>query len=53
MRVGDVITNNVALIDAFEKEGRMGTMLFLVDESRWTNQRDELVRIGQRTSIYY
>ena len=53
MRVGDVITNNVMLIDAFEKEGRMGTMLFLVDESRWTNQRDELVRIGQRTSIYY
>lgn len=53
MRVGDVITNNVTLIDAFEKEGRMGTMLFLVDESRWTNQRDELVRIGQRTSIYY
>ena len=52
-RVGDVITNNVMLIDAFEKEGRMGTMLFLVDESRWTNQRDELVRIGQRTSIYY
>ena len=49
----DVITNNVTLIDAFEKEGRMGTMLFLVDESRWTNQRDELVRIGQRTSIYY
>ena len=53
MRVGDVITNNVTLIDAFEKEGRMGTMLFLVDEARWTNQRDELVRIGQRTSIYY
>ena len=53
MRVGDVITTNVTLIDAFEKEGRMGTMLFLVDEARWTNQRDELVRIGQRTSIYY
>ena len=53
IRVGDVITNNVTLIDAFEKEGSMGTMLFLVDESRWTNQRDELVRIGQRTSIYY
>ena len=53
MRVGDVITNNVTLIDAYEKEGRLGTMLFLIDESRWTNQRDELVRIGQRTSIYY
>ena len=53
MRVGDVITTDVTLIDAYEKEGRMGTMLFLIDEARWTNQRDELVRIGQRTSIYY
>ena len=34
------------LVDAYEKEGRLGTMLFLVDESRWTNQRGELVRIG-------
>ena len=53
MRVGDVITNNVTLIDTYEKPGRLGTMLFLVDEARWTNQHDELVRIGQRTSIYY
>ena len=53
MRVGDVITTNVTLIDAYEKEGRLGTMLFLIDEARWTNQRDQLVRIGQRTSIYY
>ena len=53
MRVGDTITTNVTLIDAYEKEGRLGTMLFLVDEARWNNQRGELVRIGQRTSIYY
>jgi hypothetical protein len=53
MRVGDVITTDVTLIDAYEKEGRLGTMLFLVDEARWSNQRGELVRIGHRTSIYY
>jgi acyl dehydratase len=53
IRPGDVITSVATLIDAYEKEGRLGTMLFLVDESRWTNQRGELVRIGIRTSIYY
>jgi acyl dehydratase len=53
IRVGDVISASVSLIDAFERDGRLGTMMFLLDEARWTNQRGELVRIGQRTSIYY
>ena len=48
-----MIASEVTLIDAFERDGRLGTMMFLVDEARWTNQRGELVRIGQRTSIYY
>ncbi len=53
IRLGDVIASEVTLVDAFEREGRLGTMMFLVDEARWTNQRGELVRIGQRTTIYY
>jgi acyl dehydratase len=53
IRPGDVITQRVTLIDAYEKQGRLGSMLFLIDEARWTNQRGELVRIGQRTSIYH
>jgi hypothetical protein len=53
IRVGDVITSVVTLVDAFEKEGRLGPMMFLIDEARWTNQRGELVRLGQRTTIYY
>ena len=44
--------HSVTLVDAYEKEGRGGLMLFLIDEARWTNQRSELVRISQRTSIY-
>jgi len=51
--VGDVITSVVTLIDAYEKEGRLGVMMFLIDEARWTNQRGELVRVGQRTTIYH
>lgn len=53
IRVGDVIHSVVTLVDAFEKEGKIGTMMFLVDEARWTNQRGELVRIGRRTTIYH
>jgi hypothetical protein len=53
IRPGDVITCSASLADAYEKDGRLGTMLFLVDETRWTNQRDELVKIGLRTSIYH
>lgn len=53
IRVGDVITSVVTLVDAYEKEGRMGPMMFLIDEARWTNQRGELVRVGQRTTIYH
>jgi len=52
MRVGDVMTASVTLIDAFEKEGKVGTMMFLVDETRLTNQHGELVRITHRVSIY-
>ena len=53
IRPGDVISSVVALVDAYEKQGRLGPMLFLVDEARWINQRGELVRIGQRTTIYH
>jgi acyl dehydratase len=53
IRPGDVIGSQVTLIDAYEKEGRIGTMLFLVDQARWTNQRGELVRVSERTTIYH
>jgi len=53
IRPGDVISSEVTLVDAFEKEGRLGVMLFLIDETRWTNRRGEVVRVGQRTTIYH
>jgi N-terminal half of MaoC dehydratase/MaoC like domain len=53
IRPGDVISCSASLADAYEKDGRLGTMLFLIDETRWTNQRDELVKIGFRTTIYH
>lgn len=53
IRANDVITCVATLAEARESEGKLGTMLFLVNETRWTNQRNELVRIGNRTTIYY
>ena len=53
IRPGDVITCDASLVDAYEKDGRLGTMMFLIDESRWTNQHGELVKIGLRSSIYH
>ncbi len=53
IRPGDAITSVVRLVDAYEKQGRLGAMLFLIDEARWTNQQGALVRIGQRTTIYH
>ena len=53
IRPGDVIGSQVTLIDTYEKDGRIGTMLFLVDQARWTNQRGELVRVSERTTIYH
>jgi acyl dehydratase len=53
IRPGDVITGQLSLEDAYEREGRLGTMLFLITRTRWTNQRGELVRLGQMITIYY
>jgi N-terminal half of MaoC dehydratase len=53
MRPGDVITSRPAIVDYSEREGRLGLMLFTTSESRWTNQRDELVRIDRMTLIRY
>jgi acyl dehydratase len=53
IRPGDTITCTATLVDAYEKDGKLGPMLFLIDDSRWTNQRGELVKIGLRTSIYH
>ena len=38
--------------EGYEKEGQLGTMLFFVNEAHWTNQRCELVRVGNRTTLY-
>jgi acyl dehydratase len=51
IRPGDVITSSRRFADVYEKQGRSGSMVFVVGETRWTNQRGELVRLGRGTLI--
>lgn len=51
MRVGDVIFGTTAIIGYTERDGRTGPMLLTEVESRWKNQRDELVKTSLMTLI--
>jgi hypothetical protein len=53
IRPGDVIRSGTKLVEAYEKTGRLGVMLFLISEIAWTNQRGEQVKIEHKTSIRY
>jgi hypothetical protein len=51
MRIGDVIVSTGTIGGYSERPGRTGPMLFTIMESRWTNQRDELVKIYRMNLI--
>ena len=53
MRPGDVITSVNRLTDYFEREGRLGLMLFTVSTDTWTNQRGDTVKSEVATYIRY
>jgi hypothetical protein len=53
MRPGDVIRAGTKLVDVFEKTGRLGVMMFLINETTWTNQHGEVVKVDRKTSIRY
>jgi acyl dehydratase len=53
MRPGDVISATTALVDWNERTTRLGLTLFSVSETRWTNQKGELVKTSRNTGIRY
>jgi acyl dehydratase len=50
-KLGDCITARAKYLDIYEKTGRSGTMVFIVVETRYTNQHDELLMISRLTLI--
>jgi acyl dehydratase len=53
IRVGDVISCTRRFVDVVERDTKRGPMVFFTSEFVWRNQADELVRIGEQTTIYY
>jgi acyl dehydratase len=50
-KLGDRITARAKYADIYEKTGRSGTMVFIVVETCYTNQLDELLMISRLTLI--
>ena len=51
IRVGDTLTARGKIVDIYQKEGRSGPLIFVVRETRYTNQHDALVLIEKGVSI--
>jgi hypothetical protein len=48
-----VIRVGTKLVDVYEKTGRLGLMMFMINEITWTNQDEELVKVERKTNIRY
>ena len=51
IRVGDTLTARSTIVDIYQKEGRSGPLIFVVRETTYTNQKDEVVVIEKGSSI--
>lgn len=51
IRVGDTLTGRCKIVDIYQKEGRTGPLIFIVRESRFTNQKGELVLVEKGAAI--
>lgn len=53
VRPSDRVTTNWKIIDIYERHTRkLGTLIFVVSEARYTNQHGELLAINRETNIY-
>ena len=53
VQAGDTITATTKLADIFEREGRLGKMLFVIYETTFKNQNGEVVAKSRNTGISY
>jgi acyl dehydratase len=53
IQAGDTITMTSKIADIFEREGRLGKMLFTIRESTYKNQFGEIVAKSRITGISY
>ena len=53
VRAGDRITVTRKIADVFEREGRLGKMLFIVRETKYVNQFGNVAALQRSTGISY
>ena len=53
MQEGDVITSETRIVSYAQRQGSKGPLLFTDLETRWTNQRGEMVKVTVQTGIRY
>ena len=53
LRPGDVVASTSGLVDWYERQTRLGLTLFTITETRWTNQKGELVKVKRSIGIRY
>ena len=53
VRVGDWITVTNKISDIYERQGRLGNMVFIVNEVKYVNQFGQTVALQRTTSISY
>ena len=53
VQAGDVITATTKVVDIYEREGRLGKMLFVISETTYKNQDGEIVAKARNTGISY
>ncbi len=51
IRVGDTLIGRCKITDIYQKDGRTGPLIFVVRETRFTNQHGELVLVEKGASI--
>ena len=53
VQAGDIITSTTKLAELFEREGRLGKMLFQIYEKTYKNQYGEVIAKSRSTGISY
>ncbi len=53
VQAGDVLTATTKLADLYEREGRLGKMLFQITETTYKNQKGEVVVKTRNTGVSY
>ena len=52
VRPGDILTCREKMVEAFEKQGRSGNLIFVTREKTFTNQHGQIVMIRKLSSVW-